>query len=183
MEPWPKYVQSDLLVIGFIRFYVSLGDLVLPYLLYFSSLYLILSYYTMRFFTGCHLLYPSCSCMHVLTNTIFYACLCLGFIDTHVLIYARHLAFASPLAGEFWLLWILMSRFQSLQRVDSPCCWPEKRRVAWISGRPSRAPTFQVPLLGSRGFPVMTLSRHLYCSYLYILVFLHLCHIGDVILL
>ena len=34
--------------------------------------------------------------MHVLTNTIFYACLCLGLIDTHVLIFARHLAFASP---------------------------------------------------------------------------------------
>jgi len=35
------------------------------------------------------------ACTH---NTIFYVCLCLGLIDTHVLIYARHLEFASPLA-------------------------------------------------------------------------------------
>ena len=41
--------------------------------------------------------------------------------------YARHLAFAWSLAGEFWLLWILMSRSQSLQCVDSPSCWPERR--------------------------------------------------------
>jgi len=47
-------------------------------------------------------------------DTVFNAYLWLGFIDTHVLISARHLAFASPLAGEFWLLWILMSRFLEL---------------------------------------------------------------------
>jgi len=34
-------------------------------------------------------------------NTIFNACLWFRFIDTCVLISARHLAFASPLAGEF----------------------------------------------------------------------------------
>ena len=62
-------------------------------------------------------------------DTVYNAYLWLGFIDTHVLISARHLAFASPLAGEFWLLWILMSRFWSLERVNSPSCWSE-----WRSG-------------------------------------------------
>ena len=104
MESWPKPVQSDLLVIGFIRFYrfyVNLGDIWCCHI-YFTSRLFTCSYLIIPciFSTGCHLLYPSCSCMHVLTNTVFYACLCLGFINTHVLIYARHLAFASPLAGE-----------------------------------------------------------------------------------
>ena len=40
------------------------------------------------------------ACAH---NTIFNSCSWFGFIDTCVLIYARHLAFASPLAGEFCL--------------------------------------------------------------------------------
>jgi len=44
-------------------------------------------------------------------STIFNACLSFKFIDTRVLIFARHLEFASPLMGEFWLPWILISRF------------------------------------------------------------------------
>ena len=57
---------------------------------------------------------------------IFNACLWFEFIDTRVFIYARHLILASPLAGEFWLPWILMSRSQSLELGDSPVCWPER---------------------------------------------------------
>ena len=60
------------------------------------------------------------ACAH---DTIFNAFLGFRFIDTRVLIYTRHLVFASPLAGEFCLTpWILMSRFWSLERVDSPSC-------------------------------------------------------------
>jgi len=51
------------------------------------------------------------------------------FIDTRVLIPARHLAFIIWLIGEFWLPWILMSKSWSLRLVDSPDCWSE-----WRSG-------------------------------------------------
>jgi len=64
------------------------------------------------------------ACVH---DTIFNACLWFRFIDTRVLIYARHLAFTSPLVGEFWLPWILMSRSWSLECMDSPRCWSEMR--------------------------------------------------------
>ena len=72
----------------------------------------------------------------------FNAYLWLGFIDTHVLISTRHLAFASPLAGEFWLLWILMPRFWSLKRVDSPSYWSE-----WRSGSVDLQQTVRSPIL------------------------------------
>jgi len=34
----------------------------------------------------------------------------LGVIDTCVLVPARHLAFTTPLVGEFWLPWTCMFR-------------------------------------------------------------------------
>jgi len=79
------------------------------------------------------------ACAH---DTVFNTCLWFGFIDTHVLIYARCLAFASPLAGEFWLPWILMSRSWSLERVDSPSCWSE-----WRSWSVDPQLTVQSPIL------------------------------------
>ena len=57
-------------------------------------------------------------------------------------ILVRHLAFTSPLAGEFWLLWILMSRFWSLEHVDSPSCWSE-----WRSGSVDLQQIVQSPIL------------------------------------
>jgi len=50
-----------------------------------------------------HLLYIYLLLLACAHDTIFNACLWFGFIDTHVLINARHLAFASPLFGEFYL--------------------------------------------------------------------------------
>jgi len=50
-------------------------------------------------------------------------------IDTHVLIPARYLAFASPFVREFWLPWILMSRSRNMELMDTPGCWSE-----WHSG-------------------------------------------------
>jgi len=103
MESWPKPVQSDLLVLGFIRFcrfYVSLRDNWCCPIYFISRLvtfpYLIISWV---FPVWYHLL-----CIYLLLhayahNTVFNAWLWFGFIDTLVLISARHLAFASPLAG------------------------------------------------------------------------------------
>jgi len=102
MESWPKLVQSDLLVLGFIRFcrfYVSLGDNWCCPIYFISRLitfpYLIIPWV---FPVWYHLL-----CIYLLLhahahNTVFNAWLWFGFIDTLVLISARHLAFASPLA-------------------------------------------------------------------------------------
>ena len=70
-----------------------------------------------------------------------------GFIATHVLILARHLAFVSPLAWGVssdspgsscpghgaWSVWILPVADQS------------DAAVAWISSRPFRALSFQAP--------------------------------------
>jgi len=53
--------------------------------------------------TWYHLLYIYLllyACAH---DTVFNTCLWFGFIDTCVLIYARHLTLASPLSGEFCL--------------------------------------------------------------------------------
>ena len=97
-----------------------------PYVFYSSSL-LLLSYHTLSISClisiAVYLLAPH-ACAH---DTIFNACLWFRFIDTRVLIYARYLAFASPLAGEFWVLWILLSRFWSLECVNSLSCWSEWR--------------------------------------------------------
>ena len=72
-------------------------------LVFYSTCLLLLSYYTMCSLAQYHLLYIYLllyACAH---DTIFNACLWFRFIDTRVLIYARHLAFASPHVGEFWL--------------------------------------------------------------------------------
>ena len=144
MEPWPKPVRSVLIEIDFVR--PALCEfrryLVLPYLLYFSSLYLLLSYYTM-----CILCWmsPAISLLFLYTcthNTIFYVCLWFGFIDTRVLIYARHLAFASPLAGEFWLPWILMSGLGVWSLWILPVTDLRGAAVAWIPSRPSSVLSF-----------------------------------------
>jgi len=59
----------------------------------------------------------SCTWYHWL-----YSHLCSSLLATWLLLHH------SP--GEFhWLPWILMSRFWSLERMDSPCCWSE-----WRSG-------------------------------------------------
>jgi len=65
-----------------------------------SSSYLIIPWV---FLAWCHLLYIYLflhACAH---DTVYNACLWFGFIDTRVLIFARHLAFTLPLAGEFCL--------------------------------------------------------------------------------
>ena len=154
----PLYALSCLLASGFtsdFRFYdyyiivvyillyhlcsippVSYSYLILPWVFpaWYHLLYIYLLFY---------------ACAH---DTIFKACLWFGFIDTCVFIYARHLALTLSLAGEFWLPWILMSRFWRLELVDSPCCWPERcsgsvdhQQTVWrpiLPGPPARLSSF-----------------------------------------
>jgi len=120
------------------------------------------------------------ACAH---DTIFNASLWFGFIDTRVLIYAHHLALASPLAGEFWLPWILMYRSQSLEHVNFPVADLRGAAVALISSRLSEALSFQSPCASLEFFHCKLVSAictvHT-CTSLCILVF---APIGDVIFL
>ena len=178
MEPWPKPVRSVLLVISFIRlyqFYVSLGDIwcCLVYFIYrlFTCSYHFISCMFLTWYRLLSLYLLLHACAH---DPVFNACLWFGFIDTHVLIYARHLAFTSPLAEEFWLLWILMSRSQSLQRVDSPSCWPEKCSGSVNLQQTVQSPILPGPLLGYRVFLLwlwVSFCNVHTCTSPYILVF------------
>jgi len=152
MEPWPKPAQSVLLVIGFIRFYrfyrfyVSLGDIwCCP--IYFTSLLFTYSYLIIPcvFSAGCHLLYLSCSCMHVLTTRFS--------IHVYALDLSIHMCLSMHATWH--------SHHHSLRSSDSfgsscpglracsvwifPVADLRSATVAWISGRPSRAPSFQAP--------------------------------------
>ena len=87
-------------------------------LVFYSTSLLLLSYHTMSI--SCLISLSTCSC--ILVSTTRFSMHVYDSDLSIVLIYARHLVFASPLAGEFWLLWILMSRSWSLERVDSLSC-------------------------------------------------------------
>jgi len=78
--------------------------------------------------------------------------LVLRFIDTRVLIPARHLVFTVPLAREFWLLWTFMFRFRSLELVNSFSCWSEMRRGSVDHRKTVWSPILPAPLLVSRVF-------------------------------
>jgi len=127
-----------------------------------------------------HLFIPSldvsflfmCACAH---DMIFNACLWFRFIDTRVLIFARHLAFATPLAREFWLPWILMFRSWNLKLVHSPGYWSEIRSGDMDHRQTVRNPILTGSLLISRVFPLVTRECLLYCSYLYISLKSRIC--------
>jgi len=111
-------------------------------LLFYATSLLLLSYYTMSIscLISLAIYLPASVCL--CSRHDFQGCLWFRFIDTRVCIYARHLALASPLAREFWLFWILMSRFRSLKLVDSPGCWSEMR-----SGSMDPQQTVKSPIL------------------------------------
>jgi len=71
---------------------------------------------------------------HVLTTQFPMHALLFEFIDTHVLTPARYLPFTMPLVGEFWLPWILMPRFRSLELVDLSR-WSEWRNGSVVGQR------------------------------------------------
>jgi len=89
-----------------------------------------------------HLMPYSCSCVLVFTIRFSMHALLFRFIDTCVLVFARHLAFATPLVGELRLPWIFMFRFRSLDLVDSPCRWSE-----WRSGSVNHRQIVWSPIL------------------------------------
>jgi len=177
----PLYALPCLLLSGFtlnFRFYdhyYIIAAYILPYSLYFippvSCPYPIKTWVIPTWY---HLLYIYlllCACAH---DTIFNACLWFRFIDARIFIYARHLALASPLAGEFWLpsypglrawsLWIL------------PVADLKGATVVWITDRPSRALSFQPPVLLSSFSSVNSWAPFVLFILIYLLVFsqLHL---------
>jgi len=144
---YPLYVLPSMLSSGFTSDFQFIIITILYLILFYhlcsippvSCSYLIIPWVFPAWY---HLLYIYLllyACPHY---TVFNAYLWFGFIDTRVLIFARHLALASPLAREFWLLWILMSRSWSLELVDSPSCWPERR-----NGSVDHQQTVQSPIL------------------------------------
>ena len=84
-------------------------------------------------------------------DTVFNVWLWFSFIDTRVLIFARHLAFASPLAWEFYLT-PLDPNVQVLERVDPPSCWSEWRRWRVDHWQIVRCLILPAPLRVSRVF-------------------------------
>ena len=140
----PLYALPSLLSSDFTRFFG------LWPLLYYGCLHptLPLMFSCFRLIIPCvlptwyHLLYIYVLLYACVYDTVFNTCLWFGFIDTRVFIFARHLALASPLAKEFWLPWILMSRSWSLEPVDSPSYWPER-----CSGSVDPQQTVQSPIL------------------------------------
>jgi len=105
----------------------------------------------------------TCSFMLMLTTRFSIHALWLRFIDTHVLIYTRYLAFTTPLVGEFWLSWTCMFRSRSSELVDSSCCWLETQRMC---GSPADRlkPIFSGPPARLPSFPFVTREHLLYCS-------------------
>jgi len=168
----------------FYDYYYIIGAYILPYHLYtISPISCSCLIIPCVFPTWYHLLFLYLllyACAH---DTIFNAWLWLRFIDTRVLIFARHLAFASPLLGEFRLPWILMSRSQSLELVNSSSCWLEMHNGSVDHRRSVQSPIFPAPLLGSRVFLLWFWA--LICTFYdcISLVFSHLCLSGDVIFL
>jgi len=72
-----------------------------PLELSISWIYLLSPYkWFCHFCTSHHLMPLSCSGVYV-HDTVFNACFWFRFIDTRVLVPARHLAFITPLIGEF----------------------------------------------------------------------------------
>ena len=163
--------------------YYSCLHSALPLVFYSTSLF-VLSYHTMSIpyliLLAIYIYLLLYACPH---DTVFNAYLWFRFIDTRVLIFARHLALASPLTGEFWLLWILLSKSWSWSLWILPVADLRGAAIAWIISRPSRSPSFKAPMLGSK-----VLLLWLWASFCTIHTCTSLCiltvaPIGDVIFL
>ena len=144
---YPLCALLGLLTLGFCRIlslwpllYFSYLHPALPLVFYYTSL-LLLSYYIM-------------SILYLILLTIYlpafvylcsrhsFQCMFMIRIYRYTCVYLCTL-FASPLAGEFWLPWILMSRSQSLELVDSSRCWSEMRSWSVNHRQAVQSPSFQ----------------------------------------
>ena len=166
-KSWPKLVQSVLLVIGF-----YIGFPVLWLLCY------ICSYHALYLYSN-----PPVSCSYLIISWVLPTWYYLLY--TFVLVLARHLAFASPLAWGVssdspgsscpgfgaWSVWI------------PPVADQSGAAVAWIPSGPSGTPSFQAPCVPLE-FPFCKLVSALFTVHSFIfLVFSQLRHSGDVIFL
>ena len=118
-----------------------------------SWIYLLSPYNWFCHICTSHLLEPP-SCLGVYAHDIvFNACFWIRFINTSVLIPARHLAFTTHSLWSFWLPGIFMSRSRSLELVDSSGYWSVMRSGSvnhqWLT---IRSPILLGPLLVSRNF-------------------------------
>ena len=141
-----------------------------PLMFYPISL-LLLSYHIMS--SSClillviYLLTLACLCSrHDFSNV----CLWFRFVDTLVLIYACHLAFTSPLAGESDSSEFSCPGLGAWTEGDSSCWGPSLLLRSWQTSC-SSSPI--LPLL-ARGIFSYLVSALLYYSYLYIFIFSHL---------
>ena len=142
MEPWPKLVWSVLLVIGFIgfyRFYVSLGDNWCRPIYFISRLvtfpYFIISWVFPAWY---HLL-----CIYLLLHDYDSVLSILMYPCQHAIWLLPHHSL-----GEFWLLWILMSRSWSLDRRRSSCWGPSL--LLWSRQISCSSSPILAPPVGSR---------------------------------
>jgi len=126
-----------------------------------------------HFYTSHYLM--SHSCLACLCSRHNFQCMSFNLdLSIYVPVHAHHLAFTSPLVGEFWLLWIFLSKSWTLELVDSPSCWSE-----WRSESVDHRQTIWGPILSdpcSSSFPCITHERpFVQFIMVYLFVFLHLC--------
>ena len=120
-------------------------------ILFHQSPILIFSYHEYFLFdTTC--LISTCSCMPMLTTRFsmhdYDSVLSIHlYLSQHAIWLLPH---HSP--GEFWLLWILMSRSWSLERVDCPSCLPEMRSGSVDHQQTDLSYILPGPLCASRVF-------------------------------
>ena len=162
----PLYALPSLLPSGFTSdfrfydyYYISYSYPVLLTMFHSISL-LLLPCHTMS--TSCLislvlcLLAPAClcsrHCFQCMTMIRFYRYTCAYLCSP------LGICITTRLGSSIWLPWILMSRFWSLERVDSPSCWSE-----WRSGSMDLQQTVQGSILPGppvrlQSFPVVTRS-------------------------
>ena len=93
------WTSGFMIIIIIIVFYM-LTSCLITCILFHQSPALVILYHTCSLLDiTCYL--SACSCIHVLKTWFLVHAFWLGFIDTRVHIYARHLSFITPLVEEF----------------------------------------------------------------------------------
>jgi len=104
-----------------------------------------------------------------------------GFIDTCVLIYARHLALILPLIGEFLSPMDLHFQILEFGLWWTSCCSERVAVAPWVSGWSVRGPIFLGPPARLSSFPVVTREHLLYCLSCISPCILYFAPLGDLI--
>ena len=173
---------TGLPTIAFIGFYF--GFLILLIIIIFSVYQLcttplvFYSYHsTPCMFPTWHHLLSLCLLLYAFAHDmVFNTCSFDSDLSIHVCL-TLHATWHSPhhSLGSFWLSWILMSRSQRLELMDSPGRWSEMRSES-VDHRQTVQSLFPPgPLLGSRVFHLWLVSAFLYSSLLYISLYSRIC--------